>query len=488
MKNSGFSILYTPRVVLRVLLLVAMAMPAFAWGPKAQLAIVTTSLSLMTKEGNFPVSSLTDEFQAGALSSVQQLNALYPDLPHSPVDAVESEMYLLQAVSSLRIDPYFAYRLGALGKLVAELTSPMQGVTPTYRNLYYADVENAISGVTLNSTPRRVVNLRAYLPRRMQEANVSNAAIERGYRGGTGFAGVAQARLGEDTSRSVNAVADIWNTIFNTQALPGGVPSARLQAYVVDSTRFYVQRGNLQEIEAARARIGELTPKTTEMYLQLGDLLLEGGFEEQAITEYEAVQERDPDNRGVIEKIGNYYVRRGEAFIDAGALESGRDAFAKAVAANPLHATAEGRRLEAIGLIAARDERLDSARAAIGRAQDFLLQSQRESMRQRVAEAMSYLELAANSYYEVDDEFPVEYSERVRGLNAVRRQIQDLRLELVSNAQNLRGSGFALDLDRIAQGKNDALDTEILKTMIRGEYQAALGDLEVEMKSGLALE
>ena len=470
------------------ILLAVVAIPASAWGPKAQLAIVTTSLHLITKEGNFPVSRLTNDFQQGALSSIEHLSALYPDFEQNPINAVESEMYLLQAVSAVRVDPYFAFRLGALGKLVAEITSPMQGVAPTYQNLYFADVENSIGQATLNSTPRKVVNLRSYLPRRIQEARANNDIIERGYRSGTGFSGMARARLDKDASRSVNAVADIWNTIFSARALPRGVPSARLEAYVLDAIRFYVQRGNLSEIESARNRIEGLTPKTTDMYFQLGDMLLEGGLEDQAIVEFEAVQAREPNHRGVIEKIGNYYVRRGEASLTAGALENARDSFAKAIGSNPLHAVAEGRRLDTIALIAARDERLEMAQASIARANEYQLQSQRESMRQRVAEAMSFLDQAANAYYEVDNEFQIEYGQRVRGLNAIRRQIQDLKLELVSNAQYLRGSAFVLDLNKIAQNKDDQLDAQILKTMIQREYQQALGALESTLSSALALE
>ncbi len=105
----------------------AFAAPAGAWGPKTQLAIVTNALHLLSKTSNIPLERLERHLRDGAMVSLSGLERIYARIEDDPTAAIESEMYLLETAQSGRVDPYFAFRLGTLGKLVAEAVSPMRG-------------------------------------------------------------------------------------------------------------------------------------------------------------------------------------------------------------------------------------------------------------------------------------------------------------------------------------------------------------------------
>jgi hypothetical protein len=124
------------KIVTVVLLALLAAFPAAAWGPRGQAAIVSTAMNLLSKNGDAPLSRLAGDIKAGAAVSMSEIELSYPDLATSPLQAVESEMALLAAMRQSRVDAYFAYRMGVLGKVVAMITSPMRAAQVNYRNQY----------------------------------------------------------------------------------------------------------------------------------------------------------------------------------------------------------------------------------------------------------------------------------------------------------------------------------------------------------------
>ena len=415
------------------------------------------------------------------------VSKLYPFLSSSAVGAIEAEMILLQAVQGDRVDAYFAYRLGVLGKLVAEVTAPLAEVNITYRNLYYADVERQIRNVPLKGSARQVVDPPLYFPRVMAEAASRDDVIEREYQDGTGFDGVARALLPQDASRSVTAVADVWFTILSGRAPKGDVSDTQLRRYVEDAYAFYINRGNTAEIDAASARLDALTPKTPDLQVRIGDMFFEAALYERAMNEYRAVLRTAPDRRDVVEKMSAYYVDQGDKALENNRLEEALDAFRQALEVNPLHPTAEAQRLTIEGLISARDARLAGNRASIDRAHQFESLAEQEATRNRYAEAIALLRQASAAYYEVTDEFPAEHQRRMRGMNNLRYRIDELKKEIMVNAQIFSGSGFILDTRELARRGDPGLSEEALKTLVRREFENEMKKLEERMTPLLAV-
>lgn len=465
------------RAVLAAAVLAAtlpVAGPAAAWGAKAESAIVSTALALLSKGGAVPLTRLEREVREGALSADQQLREMIPALATGALAGIESEMALLQAVRGERIDPYYAHRLGALGKLVARATAPMADAPTVYRNLYYADVEKALSGAALETRARRAVDPGAYLPPLMAEAARNDAAIEREYQAGIGFKGVAGTAFARDVNRSVAAVADVWFTVLSGGAPAGAVSEAQRRDYVLRAYRFYIDRGNSAELDAMAERLAAITPHTTDMQVRVGDLYYEAGMAERAIREYEAVLAREPGRKEVSDRIAAYYVAQGERAMDTERLESARDLFARAADANPLHPEAERMRLDADARIGARNQRQEMNRALVARAQGIQGEAEQEALRGRFAEAVALLRQAEQTYREVSDEFPAEATTRDRAVRDIAFQLQEYRGALLTNALAFSGAGADFDLRAAARERGRELDRQILEGIARDAYAEAL--------------
>lgn len=474
--------------VTAAILLVCGAVTANAWGPRVELAVVNTALHLISREENLPLTKLQEELRAGASLSPVAMEAMFPDMASDPLRAIENEMALLTAARGARIDAYFAWRLGALGKLVSRVTAPMATADPAVRSQYYKDAEPMADTGSLKPETRHVLESMERLKRTMDEANAGNDLITGEYQSGAGFRGTASARLAGDISRSVNAVADVWWTIIASSTVPGNISAAQMQRYVLSAYAYYVERGRESEIEAADANYRKLTEYTPDMSAKIGDMLYAAGMRERAVKEYEAAVAAAPERRDVVEKIANYYAEVAEENLEKGLLEESMAGFEKALSVNMLHPTAEKRRLEVAALIQKRDDQLAQYQAQLKQAEDLRALAEEEAAKNRFAEAVALLKQSEEAYKTVGDEFPSEAQRRTRGLRDVQARTNELQQGLLTNTQAFSGAGFAPDLRALIAQDTAGLDQEILKTMVRLEYEAEVERLTAQMQSTLSIE
>jgi tetratricopeptide (TPR) repeat protein len=457
---------------LTALLLTTLVLPAAAWGPKTQLAISSAALHLISKEGNLPLSKMADSVRRGAMESQATITALYPDMQSGPIQAIETEIVLLKSMRGDKLDNYFAYRMGLLGKLVAQITAPMAEANPTYRNLYYTDVERVIESTSVTNLPAKSVDSADYFARCLAEANANNDVIEREYESGIGIGGVAKSLLGADTSRSARAVADVWATILTAAEVTGNVAPDRMREYCLHAMRFYIDRDVAAAMAAAEVRYEKLVAPDANYLVALGDAYFGAGYNDQAIGKYKAALQLAPERRDVANKISDFYMAKGAADLENGQLEAAEDAFAAALASNPLHNSAEGSRLQVARMIEDRDARLAANQAALDRAAELERLADEEALRKRAAEAIDLLRGAESAYMEVTDEFPLELSLRERGLGALRIRVQELKQQIMVNAENFSGTGYVQDVPRLVQTHGTGLDEAGLKSLLQREYDA----------------
>ncbi len=459
-----------------------------AWGPRTQLAAVNTALNLVSREQGLPLTRLQKDIRAGASLSDEALAELYPDMAISPLRVIESEMALLKAARRPTLDAYYAYRLGALGKVVASVTAPMRDSDAAVRRHYYADADGAVNTGALTPAPRRTLDTLTPLERVMREAAVADDLIEREYNEGVGFRGAASTRLATDVSRSVNAVADVWWTIVTSRAVPGDISDAQLQQYVVHGYAYRIQRGNVAEIDAAEAYYAELTAFTPDMRARIGALLHEAGLRERAVREYEAVLATAPDRRDVVAKLSGYYVEVGEEALSAGKLEDALASFERALDANPLHPTAEQQRLEVNAMIRERDELQQTYRDLLRQADELRELAEQEAGRARYAEAVALLQQSAATYREVGDEFPMEGQRRTRGLREAEYRLGELRQSLLNNALAFSGAGFAPDMAALIAESSKGIEKEALEALLERAYQDEMERLATRLEPFLVIE
>jgi len=459
-------------------LTVAVAPFADAWGPKASVAIVTTASRLISKESSVPLANLDKDIRRGAAISSNDLAGLIRDADVNPLNAIETQMYLLQAVRGSRVDPYFAYRLGVLGKLVAEVTSPLYGADPTYEAQYHTDVDANIDNVRFQSRRRITVAPAAYFADVISDAQLREDLISEDYKAGVGFAGVAGSALSEDASRSVNAVADVLLTVLRGQVTVANISQAEIREYILDAIQFYISRDNDAETDAAYAKLMDLGVTTVDLQKQIGDMFYDAEKFERAMQEYKAVLAQAPSRRDVIERIADYYVRRGDDALADEELEAALESYTDALEADMLHPTAQSKKLEAQGMIAERDSRLEAARQAIGQGDELLRQADQLVFKQENTEALNLLQQAKESYSVVSDEFPTEARLARAGQLRVTEQINQLQRSVVSNAGNLSGLGAMSAVRAEAAKAAESVDDAALRHLVEVQFQEELEQLK----------
>lgn len=460
-----------------------LAAPALAWGPRAQVTINTTALNLLAKEGNVPLNRLQREMREGVQVDMDSIRARHPNFDADPVAAIEAEMLLLQTMRGERVDAYFVYRMGILGKMVAHATAPLREAPARYRNSYYDDADGAIDNLALRPVRRDLVEPRTYFPALLRAAAARDDVIREEYDAGIRFQGVARSSLSEDVSRSIDAVADVWHTILSGPRIPASLSSRQRDGYVLEAFRFYIGRGNTAEIETVTERLAAQVSMTADMQVEIGDMFFENEFFDQAVAYYRRALEQAPGRRDVVEKVAAYYVMKGEEALEANRLEAAAEAFANALDANALHPTAERRRLEAEAMIAERDGRLRVAQAALEAAAELERLAEQEAMDRRYAEAVALLQEAIHQYENVTNEFPAEYQRAQGGLRNLRIRIQETRDELVANAQMYSGSFLAEDLARIAAKHGRELDERALRALMQRAWDNEIAALDRELNA-----
>lgn len=469
-----------------IFLVVLAAEPVAAWSPKTQLSLVDFALNLLSAERNLPLKQRQREIREGAMIGEDQLHAEHPDLEADPVRAVEAEIYLLQVAGRGGFDTYYAYRLGVLGKMIAGAVTPLRTAPAMFRERYGTDVDASIDRLAVQTGKRVLVEPRSYFADALARAAARDEMILKDYQDGVGFAGVAKASLPGDAGRAVDAIADVWFTLLTGNSVVATVSDEQLQRYVLGAYAFYIRRGNLAEVEAAAERLAKLTPPTPDMRVKIGDFFYESGFHERAMEEYRAVLAVQPDRREVVQKIGAYYVEQGDALLEDGQLEKALAAYTTAIDADPLHPTAEGKRLDTEKLIQERDQRRDEQLNALNTAAGLEAQADQHALNGYYAAAIAQLLEANRAYEAITPEFSDAYAKASRGLRDNVNKIQELRQGLMANARQLSGSGFALDARTLAAMRARDLDQQALHALADSALKAAFAELEADLRKSLS--
>jgi tetratricopeptide (TPR) repeat protein len=455
---------------------------AWAWGPKTQQALVTTAMHVLSKEGVVQITRLSREVAEGATAAADEMQRIHPTYNAAPVRAVETELRLLSAVRGQSIDPYFAHRLGLLGALISQISAPLANEPSIYRTEYYADVDQNLQQVPLKAGQRKNVDVGPYLERVQTVANMRRDLLLKDYQAGIGFMGVARSSLAEETSRSIEAIADIWYTLLTGPSYQSAVSEEQIQKYVADAMEYYVRRGNEAEIDANYGRLSQLAAKTPPFARRLGDIFYDGGLYERAIREYDVVLQREPGQREILERIASYYVKVGDQLAAANRLEQAEEAYGRAAKVDPMHADAERKRLDMEAQIGQRNARQETARRVIEEAAQLQTDAEQLALSGRHADAIGLLHRAEAKYGTITAEFMLELQAANTGLTTISMRLRDLTAQLIQNAQSLSGSGAALDMQRLADANTKNIDEAALRAINAQELVEELARLKDRMR------
>lgn len=461
--------------------LVAVSGSVFAWGPETQRSVVTSAGHVFSRNSKIPLTNLIKYVHEGAQISGEEEDALYLQFQVDPIRTVQREMFLLQGIKSNRVDPYFAYRLGALGKKIVEMSAPLQSGNAAVREQYYADADANINKTQLKGSKRNLVEPQLYFPRLVRLSQENNQAIIVDYRAGMGFSGIGGKLLAIDASRAVDAVADVWFTIFRAQVDFVDISRSDMRKYMLSAIEFYLKKNNIAEVNDVYVRAKEKYILTPEMKQTIGDLYYDNEFFEEALMVYGELLEDDPGIREVKKRIAEYYVRVGEEALVEDELETAQEAFAIAVESDKLHPEAQRQLVMANRAIEKRDARHVHTRELIELAQQGEMDAEDAEIRRDYARSIQYLKTSEGYYGQVTEEFADLAKAAKIGLRSVRIQLNDMKRALVNNAQLLSGSGFAYDARKLSVGVGDTREAA-MKAALKAEYKQALEALPREIE------
>ncbi len=453
----------------------------YGWGPTSQISIVSNAIHLIDKELNASLKKLETDIKNGAGITDEYLYTLIPTAKTDPIRAIELEMNLLIAVKPKKIDPYYAFRLGILGKLVAQVTSPLQNADPTIRILYNSDVEKSIENVSLRVKSREKVNPPVYFAQLDRQILSRDKIFEQEYKSNIGFKGTASTTLPECVSISVNAVADVWFSILVPGKVVSSANEVTLRDYALQGGIFYAKRGNPEEIKNNTQKLNELISFTDEMYIQIGDILINSGIEELGVEYYKNALALNPNRKDISRKIADFYVAKGNNALEQKKLEDALELFKNAISADPLHPEAERLRLEAEQMIKERENRLAQTREALERAEKLQSTAEQEALVGRIAEAIVLLRQALATYDEVTEEFPLENQQKNKGVRIVNSRIQELKGKLLESAKNFSGKYPDFDLLNSLNQINKEISDNIIRERIENGFQNGVQSLIQEI-------
>jgi tetratricopeptide (TPR) repeat protein len=463
-------------------IILGLGLPAWSWDTTTELALVVTSTRLISKEGSIPLNRLAGDIRAGASVSDEELHAIIPISDIDPLGAIEVEMKLLQSVKPAKIDHYYAYRLGVMGKLVARISSPMNNAPSGPRSRYFTDATGKIEQLNIIAKSRQLVDPGPYFTRVIADASAQDEIISKDYEIGINFDGVAGAALRMDTSRTVNAVSDVWYTVLVSRSVVAGVPDIQRREYVLGGLAYYIDRGSPGEITSAYERLSAVGIQGTDMRKRIGDMFFDAELYEQAIGEYRAVLASDPGRRDVSTRLSQYFEALGDAALLSSNLEDARDAFTSALEYDKLHVAAEKKLLDTEAQIRQRAQRMAAATEALATADALRDAADNLALQGESAEAISRLDQAMALYATVPEEFPRLSSQARVRWSAVAAQINELRGELATYAASLSGSGSGAVSRQAAMDASKILNTRALRALVEKEYNREVDALESDLR------
>lgn len=453
-----------------------MSVPAFAWGPATQQSIVSASGHLFSRNSAIPLSNLMEFVVEGSRLSAEEDRELYLGFEVDPVQSIQREMFLLQGVKSNRIDPYFAYRLGALGKKVVQHVAPMRDADASVRAQYYADVDEQITRVRLTNASRNLVDPASYFAILNRQSQENNRTILVDYRSGLGIKGIAGAGLSRDASRAVDAVADVWFTIFQANVDIVDISRSDMRDFMLDSVEYYVKSNRIGEIRDVYTRAGEKGLLDQEMQQTIGNLYYDNGYYKEALAVYDDLLEDNPRIPEVNKRIADYHVEQGKKFLADGDLEEAERAFQSGVDADLLSDDAQRNLVMTSREIEKRDTRFGEQKIFNETAKQSEMEAEAADRARDYVQAIQYLADARDRYSAVTEEFPALAREASVGLRNVEIQLDQMKGSLVANAQLLSGSGFAYDARQLAN-TSTPLPTDALRSLLKSDYENALDAL-----------
>ena len=304
---------------------------AMAWGPQARQAIALAALQLVRREVPDALKAGQSNYEEDVMLGAVDGPKIFGD--HLPlnndsqtVDAVGSEIQILREARVRGAGSHFAYRMGVLSTLVSEVILPygfsFNEEEEALRDRIRADLDEHVSVFTYSPLRRPFYYVRSprlYFDAKRSFYHDDRQLIADEYTRGRGYDGFLAEAGPVYFDRAVNAVADIWYTVFREEGGPTDVkPSPRqLSLYYIDEIGYLLDvMGSMEYADRAYRVFKEVNPTYWLAYLEIGDLFYAFGTPEgklRGVHEWKIAQRIPGETRRIASRrLGAHFIGEGE--------------------------------------------------------------------------------------------------------------------------------------------------------------------------------
>lgn len=383
------------------------------------------------------------------------------------VQAIAQQIQLLRGVRPYGPTSYYAYRMGVLSALVADLVMPFGFAhTPSdiaLRKSIEKDIDAHLEKYDFKlAEPDRtyVRDAVEYFHDHSVFTKADEKLIADDYARGNGYNGFLAQGGPAYFSRAVTAVSDVWHTVLRVAPDPTIQPASQpvLAAYFVREIAYLLNdKHNVYQATEVYKSFDKVAQQMPQSYEQVGDLFYNYGTEEtkeRGVREWQVAHSLGgPERRRVASKLSKHYLSVGDELFEAGGrkgasettLPSALRAYEQALDFDRTNNQAADMIQKTHVAIEERKQRLELVMGII--AEGEKLTSQADAMRVDgdLANAMRTYRQAIGFFEAVDDEFPDQEKvakDKVRGsqnsINEVIRSIMDRAGDAIEDGDQKR--------------------------------------------------
>jgi hypothetical protein len=485
---------------------------AFAWGPRAQQSVSLMAMQVVKKQ--FPSgfkaggTSYEKDCLNGAVAGIAVLQGKEPlGSDAEAVQAVGTEIQLLREVREYGTASYFAYRMGVLSALVANVMTPYGFVQAPgdeqVAQRMFADIEQRLDGYdyTPAQTYRDLIrDPLLYFQKKRTFLGEDYRLIGEDYRSGRGYDGFLKQGGEVYFVRSVEAVADAWATVLSRTEEPTlAVPSRRMQTwYFVDEIEYLLlTKKNPQAAERAYENFHKVVQSDPEAYERIGDSYAAWGGEEgteRGVREWQnAHSMAGPNRANVAAKLNKYYLSVGNKFLDTASkpgaddndLPSALRAFESALEFDRRSDEAADLIQKTHVLINERNARHDTTLKLIASAEKLTSQADGLNKSEDFGGAIKTYRQAMSFYASIGDEFKEESRKGKEGVRSVKTAINGTVKKILDRGSTAIDDGEKAEEDKKFDeavnlyAKVEAIVSVIPEENITGNKQFAVDKREM---------
>ena len=497
------------RISVFILCGLVLAPDAAAWGPRARQAIALAAFQLIRRQAPEAFiagdANYERDLMRGAKDGADAIDAenpLHDDV--QTVDAIGSQIQLLREARSRGAGSHFAYRMGVLSGVVSDVMLPY-GFAFTesemlIRDQVRADIEehvNSFSYSPMKGSYYYVRSPRLYFEAKRSFFEDDRELVADEYARGRGYEGFLDEAAQAYFQRSIEAVVDVWYTVFREKGEPGEVkPSSRQLAlyYIAEVGYLLDVMHNTDYADRAYGVFKEVDPTFWMAYVEIGDLFYGIGTDEgkmRGVEEWKIAQRVPGKARKIASaRLSEHFIGEGETlFLRSESIEAQESnlpdalrAFENALEFDRTSEVAARRISETSNAINERKRQYELQQTFLGNALDIIKFAERSRLDEDFVGALSSYDQALLLVELIDTEFRDLYETARETSSSIGREKKSVISDVLDTANEHIERG-----DRQLEARNfdDALQSfrmvEPVVSVIPGEK----GSINADRKQDL---